>query len=67
MLEKAGIDVTRTIVPINMWLKRSRDSQVNNPNTKSKRMQQLSKQIKRNAELVPFEDAAKKIALLETL
>eukprot|EP00975_Prorocentrum_lima_P051758 10840541-Prorocentrum_lima.AAC.1 len=31
MLEKAGIDVTKTIAPINMWLKRSRDTQENNP------------------------------------
>eukprot|EP00975_Prorocentrum_lima_P053166 11151985-Prorocentrum_lima.AAC.1 len=48
-----------------MWLKRSIDSQTNNPNTMSKRMRQFTKQMKRQAELVPYENAEKKIALLE--
>eukprot|EP00975_Prorocentrum_lima_P007010 1504915-Prorocentrum_lima.AAC.1 len=61
MIEKAGIDVTKTNVPINMWLKRSRDSQEINPKTKSKRIQHITKQLKRQAELVPFEDAVRKI------
>eukprot|EP00975_Prorocentrum_lima_P028946 6081729-Prorocentrum_lima.AAC.1 len=65
MLEKAGINMTKTIVPLNMWLKRSRDSQEINPKTKSKRIQYITKQLKRQAELVPFEDAARKIALRE--
>eukprot|EP00975_Prorocentrum_lima_P064890 12900211-Prorocentrum_lima.AAC.1 len=48
-----------------MWLKRSHDSQESNPNTTSKRMQHISKQLKRQAELVPFEDAARKMAFLD--
>eukprot|EP00975_Prorocentrum_lima_P045949 9611372-Prorocentrum_lima.AAC.1 len=65
MLEKAGIDVTKTIVHVNMWLKRSHDSQESNPNTRSKRMQHITKQLKPQAELVPSEDAARKMALLD--
>eukprot|EP00975_Prorocentrum_lima_P034841 7321824-Prorocentrum_lima.AAC.1 len=65
MIEKTGIDVTKSIAPINMWLKRPRDSQEINPKTKSKRIQHTTKQLKREAELVPFEDSVRKITLLD--
>eukprot|EP00975_Prorocentrum_lima_P071039 12935426-Prorocentrum_lima.AAC.1 len=55
MLDRAGIDRTKTIMPLNMWLKRSR----------AKRVQHSAKPLSRQAELVQPEDMTRKITLQE--
>eukprot|EP00975_Prorocentrum_lima_P034287 7205865-Prorocentrum_lima.AAC.1 len=50
-----------------MWTLRSIDSQTNNPITKSKRTEQFNKMMARQIERVPYEDAARRTSLLETV